>query len=155
MSTNRRSFLRAGGLLMLATATQSKLANQVFGQGSAKVQRNFFDGFNVPPGSLDDSLTYFTRSTFAAHLNSVFSLRSSNVRSAVVTLIEVTDTAPAGLRGLQGRECFVLQFRSSKSLPQNTYTVSHPALGTFQLFLVPGPDGEEPYLEAVINRLYS
>jgi hypothetical protein len=155
MSTNRRSFLRAGGLLILSTATQSKLAKQVFGQGPSKLQRDIFDGFNVPQGSLDDSLTYFTMSTFAAQLDSVFQLRSINIRSAMVTLIKVSDTAPTELKGLPGRECFVLQFRSSKSLPQDTYTVSQPALGTFQLLMVPGKDSKGAYLESVINRLYS
>jgi hypothetical protein len=43
----------------------------------------------------------------------------------------------------------------SVALPQGTYRMEHPALGSFQLFLVPGgPDkyGAQSYV-AIINRL--
>jgi hypothetical protein len=50
----------------------------------------------------------------------------------------------------------VLVFRGgSVKLPQDTYTLEHPALGKFQLFLVPGEtaeNGAKGYV-ATINRL--
>jgi len=58
---------------------------------------------------------------------------------------------------LEGRgECFSLLFRGPArvALGQSTYSLEHPALGAFLLFLVPvGPTGENGQeLEAVINR---
>ncbi len=56
----------------------------------------------------------------------------------------------------KGGECFSLLFRGgSRELRQDSYTLAHPSLGTFQLLLVPvGTDeyGAQGYL-ATINRL--
>jgi len=49
---------------------------------------------------------------------------------------------------------FMLIFTGAlqKPLPQDTYAFEHPALGKFQLFIVPGGRGEQSYT-AVFNRL--
>jgi hypothetical protein len=155
MSISRRGFLRTGTLVALSAATHSKFANVVFGQKSLSGRRNFLGGFRVPEESLNDPLTYFTKSTFSAYVNSKFRLRSVTSRSVVVTLVEVNDTAPSPLKQSQGKECFVLMFRASKYLPQETYTIEHGALGTFKMLLVPtGKDSDGKYLAAVVNRLY-
>jgi hypothetical protein len=56
----------------------------------------------------------------------------------------------------KGGECFTLQFRGgSHALPQDTYMITHPSLGTFALLLVPsGSDqnGAQGYI-ATLNRL--
>src|SRR5713226_6985949 len=66
------------------------------------------------------------------------------------------DLIPGTSNPQTGRECFSLLFRGgSVALPQHSYKIEHPSLGTFQLFLVPGgPDdnGAQSFV-AIINRL--
>lgn len=109
------------------------------------------DRLTAGPFSIqDDPLANYTKATFIYYLNSVFQLHS--VYGVVtVTLTKVDDLAAAS-----GGECFSLLFRGgSRALPQGTYMVEHPSLGSFPLFLVPaGTDtnGAQGYL-ATINRL--
>jgi len=103
----------------------------------------------------NDPLSFYTQSTFLQYVNSIFRLRGLNT-TVDVTLVQVEDTLPAKTSKAGGRESFVLHFRGGNTeLPQDTYTVEHPALGTFRLFLVPtGSDenGAQGYV-ATINRL--
>jgi hypothetical protein len=97
-----------------------------------------------------DPLANYTKATFISYLNSIFQLHTV-FGLVAVTLLKVNDmTAP------KGGECFSLLFRGgARALKQDTYTLDHSALGTFQLFLVPvGTDdnGAQGYL-ATINRL--
>ena len=99
----------------------------------------------------NDPLASYTKAAFVSYLNSIFQLRTG-FSVIAVTLLKVDDM-PAP----KGGECFSLLFRGGggPALSQNTYTVDHPSLGTFQLFLVPtGSDdnGAQGYL-ATINRL--
>lgn len=53
-----------------------------------------------------------------------------------------------------GRQPFALLFRepAGAMIPQGTYPVDHPALGTFDLFVVPlGPDAGGMRYEAVFG----
>jgi hypothetical protein len=88
-------------------------------------------------------------------VNSIFQLYTG-YSVVEVALAEVKDLMPAGATAANGRECFSLLFRGgSVALKQNTYLLTHPSLGRFQLFLVPGgPDdnGAQSYV-AIINRL--
>lgn len=98
----------------------------------------------------DDPLANYTKATFIYYLNSVFQLHT------VYGVVAVTLTKVDDLTAARGGECFSLLFRGgSRTLPQGTYTIEHPALGSFPLFLVPaGTDsnGAQGYL-ATINRL--
>jgi hypothetical protein len=54
------------------------------------------------------------------------------------------------------QDAFALVFRGSHRAPllQETYTLTHAALGTFLLLVVPvGMVRQRPYYEAVVNRL--
>jgi hypothetical protein len=146
MSISRRKFLRASTLVALSAA----LPISVFGQSRKEKDGNPSDQLPTP-----DPLGNYTRSSFASYLNSIFQLYTGE--SVVeVALTEVKDLMPAGATAANGRECFSLLFRGgSVGLPQNTYLVKHPSLGSFLLFLVPGgPDdnGAQSYV-ATINRL--
>jgi hypothetical protein len=70
--------------------------------------------------------------------------------------VAVTLTRVGDMPSPQGGECFTLLFRGgTRAHTQDTYALSHPALGKFKLFLVPvGTDkyGAQGYL-ATINRL--
>ncbi len=159
MSISRRIFLRSATMVAISAAAHSKLTSVAFGQRSGGGRQSAVTGFRVPDESLSDPLTYFTQSTFSAHLNSKFRLRQGTSGGAVVTLVEVKDLAPSAhkVRAHVGsRECFSLVFSGGKQLPQDTYTIEHGALGTFKLLLVPtGKQSGVAYLEAIVNRLYS
>jgi hypothetical protein len=141
---SRRKFLKAGTLVALSAA----LPISVFGQ-------NRKDGDGNPLEQQSDPLANYNRAAFTSYLNSIFQLYTG-YSVVEVALTEVKDLMPAGAAAVNGRECFSLLFRGgSVALPQNTYAVKHPSLGSFQLFLVPGgPDdnGAQSYV-AIINKL--
>ena len=141
MSTSRRKFLRAG---LLATLCATLPAKTIFSQ----------KGKDVAPGAqpprLADPLANYTKASFESYLNSIFQLQT------VYGTIEVTLVRIDDMPAPNGGECFSLLFRGgSRELPQDTYTLDHPALGSFQLLIVPsGADanGAQSYV-ATINRL--
>jgi hypothetical protein len=137
MPISRRIFIKTASVAAIAAATLGKSTLAVLAQGGAT-----------------DPLSYYTQATFNQYINSIFRLHGS--RTVEVMLENVEDTLPATVARTGGRESFVLHFRGGDvQLPQDTYTVEHPALGNFRLFLVPnGPDknGAQSYV-ATINRL--
>jgi hypothetical protein len=143
MHNSRRKFLKTGVLAALFAAVPLKDA---LGQSWKDRDRN--PGNN--PEAQNDPLANYTKATFISYLNSVFELHTANGIIGV-TLLKVDD-----MEAPKGGECFALLFRGgSRELRQDSYTLVHPALGTFQLLLVPvGTDdnGAQGYL-ATINRL--
>lgn len=147
MSISRRKFLKVGTLVALSAA----IPVSVFGQN-----RKDGDGNPVDQQPIQlDPLAHYTRSAFSSYVNSIFQIYTG-YSVVEVALAEVNDLMPAGSTPANGRECFSLLFRGgSVALPQNTYRIDHPSLGSFKLFLVPGsPDdvGAQSYV-AIINRL--
>jgi len=149
MSITRRKFLKAGTLVALSAA----IPLRVSGQQPRKVN----DG-NPIDQSKDvaaDPLSSYNRAAFESYLNSIFRLYTG-YSTIDVALVEVKDLMPGAATTQTGAECFSLLFRGgSVALPQNTYKIEHPSLGTFPLFLVPGkPDdnGAQSFV-AIINRL--
>ena len=142
MPISRRIFIKTASIAAIA-ATVGKTALVAFAQGAMQ-----------PGASATDPLAHYTQSTFTQYVNSIFRLHGS--RTVEVMLEKVEDTLPATVSRTGGRESFVLYFRGGDvKLPQDTYTVEHPALGNFQLFLVPGgadENGAQSYV-ATINRL--
>ena len=139
MSISRRVFVKLASVTAIAAATIAKPTLIAWAQGGV---------------TSTDPLANYTQETFIHYINSIFQFHG--FRTVEVTLERVEDTLPAKTSRAGGRESFVLHFRGgSAELPQNTYTVQHPALGTFLLFLVPkGADenGAQGYA-ATINRL--
>jgi hypothetical protein len=121
-------------------------AKNIFGQSWKDRDGN---PANNPP-TQTDPLALYTKATFKTYLNSIFQLQTF-AGIVPVTLLEVGD-----LPAPKGGECFSLLFRGgSRAFRQDTFTLVHPSLGTFQLLLVPtGADenGAQGYL-ATINRL--
>ena len=94
-------------------------------------------------------LERFTITTFAERLDETFRVYPDPAdaeRFLDVALIEATDLTPrAGQHAAaqERRAPFSIVFRGPATpiLPQRIYRLEHPALGTFDLFLVPiGPD---------------
>jgi hypothetical protein len=138
MSISRRIFIKMASIAAITAGIVGKSALVAFAQDTGAT----------------DPLAYYTQATFTQYINSIFRLHG--FRTVDVTLERVEDTLPATVSRSGGRESFVLHFRGGAvQLPQNTYTVEHPALGTFKLFVVPnGADenGAQGYV-ATINRL--
>ncbi len=143
MFNSRRKFLRTGLLAALFAAVPLK---QVLGQSFKERDGNPGE----TPVTQSDPLANYSKASFTSYLNSIFQLQTS-IGVVAVTLMKIDDM-PAP----KGGECFTLQFRGgSRSLPQATYMITHPSLGTFALLLVPsGSDqnGAQGYL-ATVNRL--
>jgi len=143
MPNSRRKFLKAGVLAALFAAAPLKNA-----LGQSWKDRDGNPGNN--PETQNDPLANYTKATFLSYLNSVFELHTTT-GVVEVTLLRVDDMAAP-----KGGECFTLLFRGgSREQRQDSYTLVHPSLGTFQLLLVPvGTDeyGAQGYL-ATINRL--
>ncbi len=97
-----------------------------------------------------DALTLH-KATFDPYLNEIFTVHSPVVGNQEVVLVELTE------KNHPGQECFSLIFRGPKepAMNQMIYTLTHPKMGEFQLFMVPvqygKPDGI--YYQAVFNRL--
>lgn len=142
MPISRRVFIKTASITAIA-ATVGKPAVVAFAQDTIQ-----------PGASTTDPLAYYTQATFTQYISSIFRLHG--FRTVEVVLEKVQDTLPATVARTGGRESFVLYFRGGAvQLPQDTYSVEHPALGNFRLFLVPnGADeyGAQSYV-ATINRL--
>lgn len=92
-----------------------------------------------------------TKSMFAENLNSRFTLRQETGQSVPLELVEFREGAPH-----PKYEQFSLSFRGPRAvlLPQRSYELEHPKLGTFLLFLVPIKQDENgTYYESVFSRL--
>jgi hypothetical protein len=93
-----------------------------------------------------------TEEEFSKHLNTKF---RTGLDAEVVDLELVTVKGYSARPGDQdGMERFSIYFTGPAKpfLPQNTYSMSHDAMGAFDLFLVPiKPDGEGARYEAVFN----
>jgi len=143
MSGSRRRFIKLGALATLFAAVPFKTA---LAQGWKDRDGN---PANTPPAQ-SDPLANYTEATFRSYLNSIFQLHTTQGIVAV-TLLQVDD-----MKASKGGECFTLLFRGgARAHRQDTYTLVHPALGTFALLLVPtGADqnGAQGYV-ATINRL--
>jgi len=96
------------------------------------------------------------RATFSPLLGERFGARGSTGSTAALRLAAVRDLPSADRLGLvDSEECFSLRFdgQARRPLGQGTYTLWHPSLGAFPLFLVPmGRLGRVLTYEAVINR---
>lgn len=158
MVVSRRRFMKNGALLVLAAGASLGGAKSIFGRDS-------FDGDVAHPGGLQlpnqdklpnrDKLAtlQLTKATFEPYVNTVFRI-SDGTKVVRSTLVSVADIGPVPDRKQAGKECFVIKFKGTRPLAQNTYRIEHDALGKFELFLVPaGRDRKGSYYQAVINRL--
>jgi hypothetical protein len=101
-------------------------------------------------------LETFTIDTFAPHLEEAFAVRLADQALPTLTLLAATALPEHPPREGQParRGPFSLIFRGPRApiLPQRTYRLDHPAIGAFDLFLVPvGPDQAGMCYEAVFN----
>lgn len=130
MGSNRRAFLKFAGLAPAAAAG-------LVSAGSARA---------ATAGPL-------TRSTFAPLVGEEFRFECGPFEARPARLLRVAALGQ-GAGKVESENRFRLEFEPAVagSIAQETYTVAHPRLGRFALFVSPN-DGEGRVVEAVFNRL--
>jgi hypothetical protein len=158
MPLSRRSFLRGG--LFSAVSVALLLASSRVGLG--QTQKNEIG--RLPPGSpvpleaQQDPVYFFREETFKPYVNGIF--QSPNARGEMIELrlLRVEGYKASAKLTSRSREtkAFSMTFKAADELPPFTsiYTIKHPALGEFDLFLTKRKTDEGViYYDAVINHL--
>jgi len=131
MRFSRRNFIKTGGL-----AIAGVLGFTEFARGQKR---------------RGDALSAYGADFFNNYLDTEFTLYSEAAETTAV-LVAVKETVSR--RRKSTAECFTLSFQIPTEAAQATYTVFHPQMRVFDLFLVPGASEEgEHLLNAVINRI--
>jgi hypothetical protein len=95
-----------------------------------------------------------TSETFAPHVGTAFQA-TSQTGDTLELVLTSCEESPASAPPDAVRTPFSLFFRDgdgSRYAPQQTFTIRHPALGEFSLFIVPlGPGEEGMRYQAVIS----
>jgi hypothetical protein len=102
-------------------------------------------------------LETFTIATFTGQEGTTFRLSLAPGAALDATLLQITSLSAKGPSGEElprKRVPFSLQFRvpAPDRFEQKTYTLEHPVIGTFELFLVPiGREGDGYRCEAIFT----
>jgi hypothetical protein len=153
MVVSRRGFMKRASLLVLAAGVPLGSADRIFGRDAA-IKYSDPTQDDLPPDGNNPAPINFTKATFLPHVETVFRIYPASSNAHITTLVSVDDIGPVPDNQEAGRECFVLKFRGTETLRQNTYKIEHQVLGEFELFLVPGGQNKKGvYHLAVINRL--
>ena len=158
MNIPRRKFIQAGIIAAACAGVPLTL-----GPTSAQIQQ---DGggqrggyFPIPPEVQDDPTNYYTMATFAPYVKTGFMILIGRAWRGMM-LTEVKDLCPQKAAQPVNNldECFALTFRAARGqkIEQKIYSIRHPALGKFSLFLVPvgrrTRTSSAEFYEAIINR---
>lgn len=144
-------------MMGLAAVVRGGLAPLAFGQSKQELGSGI--GNVIPKQVYADPLYYLGSKMFTQNLNTKFGFSLGEVKLGDLVLIEVHDLNPPYIKGdvTNGRECFSVVFRGPRSMPlrQETYTITHANMGSFQLLVVPGKQNNLSgrHYEAVINRV--
>lgn len=157
MAVSRRKFIAAGAAALFVVGGPVANLDVVLGQSrQAGLDRDLNAG-DIPFASQQDPVFFFQKETFTPYINSNFVVRGPSGRAANFKLIGVDDppARPKGNNpGNRVSTSFSLFFSGGKrSWPQDQYEVTHDALGTFKLLIVPVVSRGEPMYQAVINHL--
>lgn len=99
------------------------------------------------PTDLAFAGTALTRSSFAPHKGTIFTVRGRFVRTKM-RLVAIQDLSPSA-KGHPRRFSLVFRPVSAQRPGQGTYSFVHPKLGTLSIFVVPA--GRSGDYEAVFN----
>jgi len=118
-------------------------------------------GFQIPITAQQQPDFMFTRATFDPYVGGIFQSPDARGRMVNLTLLSATSQKPVdGLRlsttTASQTNCFSLMFKAARVLPKSPsiHQMSHPALGTFELFLTPRAQaGGGMGYEAVFNHI--
>lgn len=154
MAMSRRFFLKAGALTAVAVGVTLKPNVLAFGQSNNP-------GHPIPLLAQQQPTFTFTRATFAPYVGGIFQAPNAQGNMVNLTLLSATTNKPSDHTMIstgteRDTESFSLMFRAANPLPQFTsiHQISHPALGSFDLFLTPRPEeGGVMLYEAVFNHI--
>lgn len=154
MEISRRFFLKSGTLTALAVGVALNARSLVLGQGSNS-------GSQIPTEAQQQPTFMFTRATFEPYVGGIFQAPDAQGHPINLTLLSANTNKPAAHTRLSPRQAretdsFSLMFRAASPLPQFTsiHKISHPSLGSFDLFLTPRQQADGVMLyEAVFNHL--
>jgi hypothetical protein len=109
-------------------------------------------------GVLDRSArpSYLAETTYRPLVGSVFNVETPSGKIAL-TLAGTRSLGPLryGQALISGKENFALDFKGRLGMTSGVHTLSHPALGQFQLFINPvGQPGSSQRYEAIINTYH-
>lgn len=161
MNITRRRFLRVGSISALLAGMNLSPARIVFGQQKgASLGKG---ALPLPYEAKTDPVFYFTSDSFAPYVGSTFRVSRGKGIAFDATLVSVTDLqaksqamARAFRAQVQEGHCFALSFSAGArdTVSQGICKLSHPALGRFSLFVVPGATSAEgASYAAIINHL--
>lgn len=127
------------------------------GCGDAKMPVSA-NGRDLPRDVIESDAYGLSLARLAPHVGSAFRFVHPDGGTADLTLASATDLGVRGRPVIDKGECFALSFAAGAELPagaleQNTYAVSHPALGSFDLFIVPSAQAGARSYTAVFNRV--
>ncbi len=129
MDFTRRDFVRFGGFAAIAA----------FG---------FSDSAFAEKGG--NTLSNQTSESFRQLIGTEFFLRDERLATTSVTMTKVQDFP----NRTPDSECFSIVFETrSREVKQATYSVFHPNIGKFELFMTEGKIGNRCALIATINRI--
>src|SRR5262249_41568603 len=112
----------------------------------------------VPTEAQKDPVFSFVASTFEPYVGDIFTTPNARGENIELKLVKVQKDEPKNTVTKLARptKTFSLQFKASDELPPFTsiYTISHPRLGKFDLFLTRRKTDEgDLFYEAVINHV--
>jgi hypothetical protein len=144
----RRTFLRDAFRSTLSIGLVLAAARAGFGQ----------QGAAIPLEAQKDPVFSFVASTFEPYVGDTFTTPNARGEAIELKLVKLEKHQPINRLTKLARpsKSFSLQFKASDELPPFTsiYTISHPALGKFDLFLTRHKTEEgDLYYEAVINHV--
>jgi hypothetical protein len=148
MTMPRRTFLRDAFRSTLSVGLVLAAARAGFGQKST----------GVPLEAQKDPVFSFTTLTFEPYVGDIFTTPNARGEAIELKLVKLQKHEPTNrlTKLARATKSFSLQFKASDELPPFTsiYTISHPALGKFDLFLTRRKTDEgDLFYEAVINHV--
>ena len=158
MAISRRFFLKSGSLTALAAGVALSSSRLAFSQSQAGGNSL---GHQIPMGAQQQATYMFTKATFDPYVGGIFQAPDALGQMISLTLLSATANRPAAntrisTKAARNTDSFSLTFKASRTLPPFTsiHRVSHPALGSFDLFLSPRPQERGAMLyEAVFNHI--
>jgi len=144
----RRTFLRDAFTSTLSVGLLIAASRASFGQKSA----------GIPLEAQKDPVFAFVAATFEPYVGGYFTAPNARGEAIELKLVELTKFEPKNRLTKLARttKSFSLMFKASDELPPFTsiHTISHPALGKFDLFLTRRKtEAGDLFYEAVINHV--
>jgi len=150
MTIPRRTFLRDAFRSTVSAAILVTAARASFSQKGTES--------GIPDEAQKDPVFLFVAATFEPYVGDIFTTPNARGEAIALKLVSLQTHAPTNriTKAALATKSFSLVFKASGELPPFTsiYTVTHPRLGSFDLFLTRRKTDQGDLLyEAVINHV--